>query len=191
MKDLQTKETWHCVYDDWLRVDKGPKTIYADIPALDTQEFASMRSYLCAQMISRDFRNTHLWISIFSKSPASSFTRVQRLTCACSLLLTTMLTNIAFHGIPRDDPKYQVDHGDFQMSWVNVVIGVESAMLVFPVNLLIIFMFRSVQERQVSPLKGDETSIERLLRTKKSTRSLGRGTDLPYFEEKRKKCCCR
>ncbi|KAH3715202.1 hypothetical protein DPMN_057908 [Dreissena polymorpha] len=72
---------------------------------------------------SKDLRDGHLWFSIFSKPPQSQFTRVQRLTCTLSLLLTTMLTNLMFYGIPTDDPADQVVAGAFKFSLSQIVIG--------------------------------------------------------------------
>ena len=47
----------------------------------------------------------HHWMLLIM---CSTFTRVQRLTCALCLLLTTMLANLMFYGIPTADPNGQV-----------------------------------------------------------------------------------
>jgi polycystin 1L2 len=39
----------------------------------------------------------HLWFSVFSRFPASSFTRVQRCTCCFVLLFTGMLLDILYY----------------------------------------------------------------------------------------------
>ena len=71
----------------------------------------------------QNLRDGHIWISIFSKTACNSFTRVQRLTCCLTLLLTTMLTNLMFYGIPTDDPEDQLVTGGFQLSLSQIVIG--------------------------------------------------------------------
>ena len=96
----------------------------------------------------QDLRDGHLWISIFSKPAKSTFTRVQRLTCALSLLLTTMLTNIMFYGIPTDDPDDQVgEAGGISISLSAIIIGIESSLIMFPINLLILQLFLKVKQR--------------------------------------------
>ena len=49
----------------------------------------------------QELRKGHLWLSVFSRPPHTNFTRVQRLACCLSFLLTSMMTNIMFYGIPR------------------------------------------------------------------------------------------
>ena len=96
----------------------------------------------------QDLRDGHLWISIFSKPAKSTFTRVQRLTCALSLLLTTMLTNIMFYGIPTDDPEDQVgEAGGITISSSSIIIGIESSLIMFPINLLILQLFLKVKQK--------------------------------------------
>ena len=145
--DLQTNETWHCLFDDWLSLGKGHKTITAEIPSVEGDAFASRYYYQFSQTSSQNFRSGHLWISIFSKPPTSTFTRKQRLTCALNLLVSTMLVNLMFLGIPRDDPREQVDYGDFHLSLVDFVIGMESSLIMFPVNLLVVSLFTQLEPR--------------------------------------------
>lgn len=47
---------------------------------------------------------------------------LQRLTCALSLLLTGMLANIMFYGIPKD-PNDQLAIGPLKLSWDEFRIG--------------------------------------------------------------------
>ncbi|XP_041369726.1 polycystic kidney disease protein 1-like 2 [Gigantopelta aegis] len=162
VKDVQTEEVWHCVYDEWLSIDKGLGTLQADIPAIEDATFAKKRFYQFMHTTSRDFRNGHIWISIFSKPPTSHFTRIQRLTCALCILLSTMLTNIMFHGIPRDDPKDQIDYGDFHLSLVDFVIGIQSALIVFPVNMIIILLFKLTNPKPDTVLKSEEPVDDKL-----------------------------
>ena len=159
---MQTDEVWHCLYDEWLSVDKGLGTIQADIPAIANATYAKKRFYQFMQTTSRHFRNGHIWISIFSKPLTSNFTRVQRLTCALCILLTVMLSNIMFHGIPRDDPEDQIDHGDFHLSLVDFVIGIESSLIVFPINLIIIYMFVFSKQRPDAVLNSDISDDDRM-----------------------------
>jgi hypothetical protein len=77
----------------------------------------------------QNLRDGHIWISIFYKQASNTFTRVQRLTCCLTLLLTTMLTNLMFYGIPTDDPEDQLVTGGFKLSLSQIVIGLYHKML--------------------------------------------------------------
>lgn len=60
---------------------------------------------------SKDFSDGHLWYSVISRPPSSTFTCVQRVSCCFSLLLCTMLTSIMFYGIPADPSEQTMDLG--------------------------------------------------------------------------------
>ena len=104
-----------------------------------------------------DLRDGHLWLSIFSKPARSTFTRVQRLTCALCLLLMTMLTNIMFYGIPTNDPEDQAGVGGITISLSSIIIGIESSLIMFPVNLLILQLFLKVKPRPRNHMVKDQT----------------------------------
>lgn len=71
----------------------------------------------------------------------SPFTRVQRLSCALSLILTTMLASLMFQGIPTDDPADQVGSDAITFSMTDIIIGIESGLIMFPVNFIIMQLF--------------------------------------------------
>ncbi|XP_041370581.1 polycystic kidney disease protein 1-like 2 isoform X2 [Gigantopelta aegis] len=153
IKDVQTKQTWHCLYDKWLRICREYKLIHADIPAIEGETFSNRHLYHFSQTMSQGVRNEHLLLSIFVKMPANLFTRKQRLTCALCLVVLIMLANIMYHGIPRDDREVQIDFGPFQFSLVNLVIGIQSAVMVVPVSMGIVLLFMSVEPRPMAATK--------------------------------------
>ena len=113
----------------------------ATVEAVTAEEIIFRQKHNFMVKSTQDLRDGHLWLSIFSKPAKSTFTRVQRLTCALSLLLTTMLTNIMFYGIPTDDPEDQVTAGDVTFSLSAIIIGIESSLIMFPINLMILQLF--------------------------------------------------
>lgn len=145
---------------------------------------------------SKGFQEGHIWYSVFSRSPRSSFTRAQRVSCCFSLLLCTMLTSIMFWGVPKDPAEQKMDLGNnphycsgreietaesrsrklnkwafsqerdlvvpgiiftpplcliltgkIEFTWQEVMIGFESSLLMFPINLLIVQIFRNIRSR--------------------------------------------
>ncbi|XP_052253740.1 uncharacterized protein LOC127860029 isoform X33 [Dreissena polymorpha] len=148
VRDVQTRNSWTFIYNDWLAVDGDAFwQISATIKAVTEEETRLKTKYNFMIQSSRGIRDGHLWLSIFTKAPMSTFTRVQRLTCALSLLLTTMLTNLIFYGVPTDDPAQQVQDGAFRLSFSQIVIGIESSLIMFPVNLIIILLFIKVKPK--------------------------------------------
>jgi len=149
VKDLQLGDSWSFLYNDWLAVDRGSiQRTAATIMATTKKELQAKRQHNFLVKSTQDLRDGHLWISIFSKRARSTFTRVQRLTCALSLLLTTMLTNIMFYGIPTDEPEDQVGQpGAITISLSAIVIGIQSSLIMFPINLFIVQLFLRLKPR--------------------------------------------
>ena len=76
------------------------------------------------------------------------FTRVQRATCVVTLVLSWMAVNATWFGVA---PEGQVDLylGFKGYSLEEVVIGIISAVIVFPLNFLLYLLFRKSRERKV------------------------------------------
>ena len=71
----------------------------------------------------RGIRESHLWVSIASRTAQSNFTSVQRLSCCLALLMTYMLANIMFYGVDSEPGEAELDVGFFSMSWTEIRIG--------------------------------------------------------------------
>ena len=158
VKDLQTHKTWTFIYNDWLAADRGSiLQTSATVTAIGKEELSEKHAHNFTVKSTRDLRDGHLWISIFSKPARSTFTRVQRLTCGLSLLLSTMLTNIMFYGVPTNDPEDQVGGtGGVSFSLSAIVIGIESSLLMFPVNLFIVQLFLKLKPKPIrEPVYGE------------------------------------
>lgn len=171
VKDVQKNLSWTFVYNDWLAVDRGSLLMTTTtLTPVTEEELKFKRKYNFMIQSTQDLRDGHIWLSIFSKPASSMFTRVQRLTCCLTLLLTTMLTNIMFYGIPTDNPEDQVTAGGFRFSLSQIVIGIESSLIMFPVNLLIVQLFLKIkqkpQEHDMSEHKPIEYIQEFLFRSK-------------------------
>ncbi|KAF7486792.1 hypothetical protein GHT09_000747 [Marmota monax] len=120
----------------------------------ESQFWALWRAWALEQLLhlffmktSTGFQEGHIWYSIFSGSARSNFTRVQRVSCCFSLLLCTMLTSIMFWGVPKDPAEQKMDLGKIEFTWQEVMIGLESSILMFPINLLIVQIFRNTRPR--------------------------------------------
>lgn len=180
IEDLQTQQIWTFLYSDWVAVDKGSVSLKVTLQPCSLEDLKSRTNQQFLFKSSRDLRESHLWLSIASKPSYSSFTRAQRLSCALCLLLMTMLTSLMFHGIPTDDPEDQAKVGYISISLSDLVIGVQSGLIMFPVNILIIQLFLKAKRkpRSTTPVRVKKTKTQEV-----SSLEAGEGTKTPEEKE--------
>nr|XP_040057277.1 polycystic kidney disease protein 1-like 2 isoform X1 [Gasterosteus aculeatus aculeatus] len=150
--DIQTDQTWHFQCNSWLAIDIGDGTVDKVVP-VSTEMDMKRFSNLFYMKTTKDFSDGHLWYSVISRPPGSNFTCVQRVSCCFTLLLCTMLTSIMFYGIPTDPSEQTMDLGPFEFSWQQFIVGVQSSLIMFPVNILIVSIFRNTRRRETSCCK--------------------------------------
>ncbi len=106
----------------------------------------------------------HLWFSVVTKPIRSRFTRVQRLTCVLTVLFTTMLTNIynfnARTYMEADDDVVLLKLGTIKISSFSINMGIISALISVPVNIIIVMLFtkRRVRARRVKFVSDEHTT---------------------------------
>ncbi|ELW62970.1 Polycystic kidney disease protein 1-like 2 [Tupaia chinensis] len=144
--DLAMDRKWYFLCNSWLSIDTGDCVLDKAF-AVATEQDRRQFSHLFFMKTSVGFQDGHLWYSVFSRSARSSFTCVQRVSCCFSLLLCTMLTSIMFWGVPKDPAEQKMDLGKIEFTWQEVMIGLESSILMFPINLLIVQIFRNTRPR--------------------------------------------
>ncbi|XP_004690218.1 PREDICTED: polycystic kidney disease protein 1-like 2 [Condylura cristata] len=144
--DLVMDRKWHFLCNSWLSIDVGECVLDKVFPVA-TEQDRKQFSHLFLMKTSSGFQDGHIWYSIFSGSARSNFTRVQRVSCCFSLLLCTMLTSIMFWGVPKDPAEQKMDLGKIEFTWQEVMIGLESSLLMFPINFLIVQIFRNTRPR--------------------------------------------
>ncbi|XP_059361535.1 polycystin-1-like protein 2 [Carassius carassius] len=147
VEDLQTEQKWHFLCSSWLAVDIDDCTVEKVFPVASEAEMKGF-SNLFFMKTTTDFCDGHIWYSVVSRPPSSNFTRVQRVSCCFSVLLCSMLTSIMFFGIPTDPSEQTMDMGPIKLTWSEVKIGIQSSIIVFPVNLVIVGIFRHSRPRK-------------------------------------------
>ncbi|XP_039744757.1 polycystic kidney disease protein 1-like 2 [Pteropus medius] len=159
--DLVMDQKWYFLCNSWLSINVGDCVLDKVFPVA-TEQDRKQFSYLFFMKTSMDFQDGHIWYSIFSRSARSNFTRVQRVSCCFSLILCTMLTSIMFWGVPKDPAEQKMDLGQIEFTWQEVMIGLESSLLMFPINLLIVQIFRNTHPwvtKEQSTGKWDRGSL--------------------------------
>ncbi|XP_053067305.1 polycystic kidney disease protein 1-like 2 isoform X2 [Acinonyx jubatus] len=144
--DLAMNRKWYFLCNSWLSIDVGDCVLDKEFPVA-TEQDRKQFSHLFLMKTSTGFQDGHIWYSVFGCSARSNFTRVQRVSCCFSMLLCTMLTSIMFWGVPKDPAEQKMDLGKIEFTWQEVMIGLESSLLMFPINLLIVQIFRNTRPR--------------------------------------------
>ncbi|XP_031192748.1 polycystic kidney disease protein 1-like 2 [Mastomys coucha] len=144
--DSVVDRKWYFLCNSWLSVDVGDCVLDKVFPVA-TEQDRKQFSHLFFTKTSTGFQDGHIWYSVFCSSTRSRFTRVQRASCCFSMLLCTMLTSIMFWGVPKDPAEQKMDLGKIEFTWQEVMIGLESSVLMFPINLLIVQIFRNTRPR--------------------------------------------
>ncbi|KAI8496966.1 hypothetical protein Bbelb_256210 [Branchiostoma belcheri] len=165
--EVKTDNKYYFLCNKWFAVEEGDGKVERIFPVASDMEMKRFKTIFSSKT-GTGFRDDHLWFSVLGRPAYSMFSRVQRVSCCLSLLLCTMLANIMFFGTGdtfQKPPAVNIFGFDVQLpiSWGEIMIAVESALLVFPVNLAIVQIFRHCGAR---PAQLKETDQDR--RTAKS-----------------------
>ncbi|XP_062417998.1 polycystin-1-like protein 2 [Pungitius pungitius] len=153
IQDLQTHHVFHFFCECWLSSDHGDNMTKKTFNAAKNNEVTSFRNIFHSRT-SNGFRDEHIWVSIVDPPSRSPFTRAQRVSCCMCLLLCTMAINIAFWNIPKNENSpVLVSFGSLEITWQEFMVGIQSGLLMFPINILIITIFRSIRPRVTSKSK--------------------------------------
>ncbi|XP_066271675.1 polycystin-1-like protein 2 [Branchiostoma lanceolatum] len=148
LQDLSDGKKYSFLCQRWLAVEEGDGRVDCLLSSATDKQISTLRHVFNSQT-SKAFNDGHLWCSVVGRPAYSPFTRVQRVSCCLSLLLCTMVTNIMFFGRADDFSKPPpVDILGFEVqipiSWAQIMIGVQSCLIIFPINLAIVEIFRHV-----------------------------------------------
>lgn len=150
IRDLQTESKWWFVCDQWLAVEEGDGAVDRRLKQATKEELTKF-NILFVNATRKNLLDGHLWLSVFTRPPKSTFTRVQRLSCCLSLILTTMLANLMFYQAGADDTStsdQSIHIGPFIFSVRQIMIGVQSSFVVLPVNMIIVSIFRKLKPKE-------------------------------------------
>ena len=127
----------------WLAVDRADGLVDRTLTSASTTEKGMDFIVYVQNRIAEEFSEEHLWFSVATRSPRHRFTRVERLSCCLSLLLVIMLVSAMFYrfdeGVANTQGTLQL--GRFVFNLRELIIGVQSVLVVMPLNLLIVEIF--------------------------------------------------
>ncbi|XP_078688578.1 polycystin family receptor for egg jelly-like isoform X2 [Branchiostoma floridae x Branchiostoma belcheri] len=158
--DVNTDRKYYFLCDKWFAVEEGDGKVERIFPVASDRELKRFKTIFSSKT-GAGFRDDHLWFSVLGRPAYSTFSRVQRVSCCLSLLLCTMLANIMFFGTGdsfQKPPAVNIFGFDVQLpiSWGEIMIAIESALLVFPINLAIVQIFRHCGPRPAQLKETDQ-----------------------------------
>lgn len=182
IRDTRSGETWNFMCGEWLAVEsedgKTDKVIYV----AGIEEITNYK-HLFLSNSANGLYDEHLWISVAAKPPQSCFTRVQRASCCLSVLFCTMITNAMFYDDGKVDTSPVFFLGPIKLSMRQLMIGIQSSLIIFPVNLAMTQLFRKTSSASTMPATEEKPNSP--LPTKKPnvfTRPFGRrSSSLKYI----------
>ncbi|XP_074068655.1 polycystin-1-like protein 3 [Macrotis lagotis] len=152
VSDLTTRKKWHFLCNCWLAVDLGDCQQDQVFTTVSKKELFSFRN-LYSSMIVEKFTQEHLWLSVVTCSPWNQVTRVQRLSCCMTLLICNMVISIMFWKLnsPEEDRTMQDMVGPFDVTWSELLNSIQTASILFPINLIIGRIFPLIQPQEKIP----------------------------------------
>ena len=148
IRDRQVEEQWIFPINRWLAVEREDGEVEVTVDTRSANSFSNQ----VRSRFGRKIAESHLWMSVFGKPFSSTFTRVQRASCCLSFLFSAMIANAMFYNIGGES-EGAIQVGPFKFSWRQIIVGVQSGLIVAPVNILIVFLFKSSKPRSK---KGDK-----------------------------------
>ncbi|XP_022801963.1 polycystic kidney disease protein 1-like 2 [Stylophora pistillata] len=149
VRDLQTDKVVWFVCDRWLAVEEDDGQINRTLLPASKEELVKF-NFIFSTEVRKNLSDGHLWYSVLYRPFESSFTRVQRLSCCLSILTCSMLANAMFYkdgAEEESDADVEVKIGPIRLSTNQIGIGVMSSLVVLPVNLLIVNIFRKARPK--------------------------------------------
>ncbi|XP_022808988.1 polycystic kidney disease protein 1-like 2 [Stylophora pistillata] len=141
LADVVTNQKWDFFHHNWLALHKGTGSLKASIKSADPGNEGRSFKTLFHTVCSGDLAEHHLWASVITRPPRNHFTRVQRTSCCLCLLYLAMVCNAMFYQVTRV-PDESIQIGPLQMSLRQLVIGIQSSLIIAPLSLITTALFR-------------------------------------------------
>ncbi|XP_048463759.1 polycystic kidney disease and receptor for egg jelly-related protein-like [Rhincodon typus] len=142
VQNVLTKKSWHFFCRKWLGTMKGDGLLHRTYPVMDPESLLRRKDVFFIETSSKIERE-HLWFSVFAYDVDQTFTRIQRLSCCLTVLLSSLLLSLMLF------QKREVEHY-LQKLVRSLVIGMESALVMVPVEMLISTLFMLAQKKDTS-----------------------------------------
>uniref|UniRef100_A0A8C0HAA9 Polycystin 1, transient receptor potential channel interacting n=1 Tax=Chelonoidis abingdonii TaxID=106734 RepID=A0A8C0HAA9_CHEAB len=149
VRDLQTSKSYFFLVNDWLSVEseENDGMVEKEVYAASETELRSFPRIFVAEL-QRGFFEKHVWLSMWDRPPRSRFTRVQRATCCSALIFLFFCANAVWYGVVGDVHLSHVAVSNLiPLSVDTVAVGLVSSIVVYPLYLVILFLFRMARSK--------------------------------------------
>lgn len=156
VENLFSRHIWLFMCRTWLSVDTSVDRTFR---VTDPDEPLERRDFFLIEVMDR-LRRKHMWLSVFAGVVREPFSRLQRLSCCLAVLLCSLMCNIMFFNLKRQE-ETELNGTRYIRSMAR---GLESVLITIPVQLTITFFFTYSQRKpqvtldEVSPQKRPLTS---------------------------------
>ncbi|XP_053378970.1 uncharacterized protein LOC123526495 isoform X2 [Mercenaria mercenaria] len=145
--DIKTCTVHTFVAERWLSIETNIDAHLTSNPSSRPIKFESRFFY----QLRERFSQNHMWISILYRPQTSTFTRVQRVSCALAYIFLTMLANAMYF---NPEPEYVspaiLQVGPFRFTKQQISISMICALITTPPVMLIVFLFQHTKKRRNS-----------------------------------------
>ncbi|XP_070182767.1 polycystin-1-like [Littorina saxatilis] len=139
--DLQSGQRYIFPANSWLSLEVEEGVLHKELYVAAPEELQSF-SRVFHTSFSHNMAERHMWLSVINRPDHSRFTRVQRATCCVTLVYLFMFFNAMWYGLIKDKSDANDSISWKVIGWEEFIIAVVSAVAIFPVALILIFIFK-------------------------------------------------
>ena len=139
--DANSGSCWKFIFETWLSLEE--ESFSNEVLQTPSCSGPSITTELVKEM----FSNGHLWLSVITKTPGDSFSRVQRISFCFSLLLCTMAVNAAFYYWGTHSSQ-TISLGPLKFSARQAIVSIQSNFVILPLHIIILLFKRSTKRLQ-------------------------------------------
>ncbi|XP_035695282.1 LOW QUALITY PROTEIN: polycystin-1-like [Branchiostoma floridae] len=143
--DIQTDKRYHFLANSWFSLEEPDGFVEKDVYVASPDALKKF-STVFKNETARGLSEQHLWLSVLERPARNRFTRVQRVTCLATLVYSFMCVNAMWYGLIKTNTE-DVEIWYFAFSWEELAVGIISNLMVFPINLLIVTLFRKIKSK--------------------------------------------
>ncbi|GCB81644.1 hypothetical protein scyTo_0022818 [Scyliorhinus torazame] len=142
VQNVRNSHTWYFFCRKWFSTRRGVGLLHRSFPLTDPHALLRRQDVFFIET-SSNIERGHLWFSVFAYDADQSFTRIQRLSCCLAMLLSSLLLSLMLF-------KKKEEENYLRRLLRSFVVGVESALVMVPVELLIATLFTYAQRKDAS-----------------------------------------
>uniref|UniRef100_A0A8C4FCE1 PLAT domain-containing protein n=1 Tax=Dicentrarchus labrax TaxID=13489 RepID=A0A8C4FCE1_DICLA len=145
--DPQTDHMFFFLLEDWLSVENQKNgTVEKEVLASCPEELSQFRRVFTSQLMFGMVEH-HLWLSLWERPAHSHFTRAQRVTCSALMLHLYLALGALWYGAVGTVGHSGPVSAQLLVNVETVAVGMTVAVLVFPVQCFLCFLFRKAHSQ--------------------------------------------